>query len=189
MRHLTLIILIVNFSIPAYSQQDFFHLKKSNRTITTYRQGYYIAFQTRSRQWITGEITKIQNDSFFVRPRIIRFSLMNVDTTYFPVMGIALADVVLLPKKGVKIDFIKGQLQLNTAAGHVHWYWIKNGLLFRVGGGGFALLTLINGLSKNVFVFGIAAAFYILGEFLHRTFKVTMKMGKKYHLHYIKLSG
>lgn len=106
MKHLTLIILLVYFSIPVFSQQDFFHLKKGNKTIATYRQGYYIAFQTRNRQWVTGDITKIQNDSFFVRPRIIRFSLMNADTTYFPVMNVALTDVVILPKKGVKIDFI-----------------------------------------------------------------------------------
>lgn len=54
-------------------------------------------------------------------------------------------------------------MQINSSAGHVHWYWIKSGFLFRVGGRGFALLTLVNGLSQNVFAFVIGTAVYILG--------------------------
>jgi hypothetical protein len=170
----------------ARSQQDFFLLKKGNKTIISFRKGFYIAFQTKNKEWVTGDITGIRNDSFMVRPRIIQVQLMRTDTFYFPIMALALSDVVLLPKKGVKIDYIGGQSRINTSAGHIHWYWIKSGLLFRAGGAGLALLGLVNGLSINLI--GIAGGIFILGEVMHRTYKLTMKMGKKYHLQFIKIS-
>jgi hypothetical protein len=185
--HKLLPVLILSFySLSVSAQQDFFVLKKGNTTLTSYRVGFYIAFQTKNKEWITGDITRIRNDSFMVRPRIIQVQLMRTDTFYFPIMSLALTDVVILPKKGVKIDYINGQNRINTSAGHVHWYWIKSGLLFRAGGAGFALLGLVNGLSANLIALG--AGIFILGELLHRAYKLTMKLGKKYHLQLIKIS-
>lgn len=168
------------------AQADFFVLKKGNKTITSFREGFYIAFQTKNKEWVTGNISSIRNDSFFVKPRIIIVQLMRTDTFYFPIMALALSDIVILPKKGVKIDYIRGRSRINTSAGHVHWYWIKSGFIFRVGGAGFILLGLANGLSAGLMA--IPASVFILGEVLHRTYKVTMKMGKRYHLQFIKLS-
>ena len=188
-----LIALLAFYSSVAYAQQDFFVLKKGNKTIASYRQGFYIAFQTNSRQWITGSITKIQNDSFFVRPMIVRYYLMGTDTAYYPVLSFNLNDLVIMPNKGVKIDYINGQFRMNRAAGQVHWYWIKSGWMFRVGSAAYASLNLINGVLQNDLsfswsVFGVAAGVFLFGELLHHTYKLTMRMGKKYHLQFIKVS-
>ena len=187
------IALLAFYSSIVSAQQDFFVLKKGNKTISSYRKGFYIAFQTKNKQWATGTITNIQNDSFFIRPMIVHYHLMGSDTTYYPVLPFALSDVVILPKKGVKIDYIKGQFRVNRSAGHVHWYWIKSGWLFRTGSIGYAALNIINGLLENSLsfswnTFGIAAGVFLFGELLLHTVKFTMQMGKKYHLQFIKVS-
>jgi hypothetical protein len=188
-----LTILLFFYSSYADAQQNFFVLKKGNKTIKSYRVGFDIAFQTKNQQWTTGKITKIQNDSFFIRPSIVHYYMMGTDTTYYPILSFALADVVILPKKGLKIDYINGQFQINRSAGHVHFYWIKSGWVFRVGSAGYALLNIVNGLIQNSLsfswgTFGVAAAVFLFGEILHRTYKVTMRMGKKYHLEFINVT-
>jgi hypothetical protein len=188
-----LTILLFFYSSYADAQQNFFVLKKGSKTIKSYRAGFDIAFQTKNQQWTTGKITKIQNDSFFIRPGIVHYYLMGTDTTYYPIISFALADVVILPKKGLKIDYINGQFQINRSAGHVHFYWIKSGWVFRVGSAGYALLNIVNGLIQNSLsfswgTFGVAAGIFLFGEILHRTYKVTMRMGKKYHLEFINVT-
>ena len=181
------------FSV-AYTQQDFFVLKKGNKTIASYRKDFYIAFQIKGKEWITGSITNIQNDSFSIRPMIVHYYLMGSDTAYYPVLSFHLRDVRVIPKKGVKIDYIKGQFRVNRSAGHVHWYWIKSGWVFRIGSIGYTALNIINGLLENGLLFswntfGVAAGFFLFGEILHHTYKFTIRMGKKYHLHFIKVSA
>jgi len=193
MHRLLPIVFLLLLSSIAKAQQDFFVLKKGNRTIRSYREGFYIAFQTRSKEWTTGTITKIKNDSFAVRPMIVRYHLMGSDTTYYPILSFHLDEVKILPKRGLKIDYMNGRFQINRGAGHMHFYWVKSGLLFRLGGMGYAALHLINGLIENSLAFswntfGIAAGVFLIGEILHHTYKVTMQMGKKYHLQSIKVA-
>ena len=189
-----LIALLAFYSSAAYAQQDFFVLKKGNKTISSYREGFYIAFQTRSKEWTIGTITKIENDSFSIRPMIVRYYMMGSDTTYYPILSFNLNEVKVLPKKGLKIDYINGQFRINRGAGHVHWYWVKSGLLFRIGGIGYAALNLINGIIDNSLTFswstfGITAGVFLVGEIMRRRYKVIMQMGKKYHLEFVKISG
>ena len=81
MNKLTLIaILSFSFSL-AYCQQDILAFKKRNKEINRYWKGSTIAFQLRDKQWKKGEITKIQNDSFYIRPMVVRYSLM-VETLF-----------------------------------------------------------------------------------------------------------
>ena len=94
-----------------------------------------------------------------------------------------------MPKKGVLVDYKDGEFQISRSGGHVHWYWIKSGWIFRVVGIGYAALNIANGVINNDFSFsenktqlGIAAALFATGVLLKKTYKLTFKLGKKYQL-------
>ena len=154
-----------------------------------YWKGSTISFQLKNKQWQKGEITKIQNDSFFIRPMIVRYALMGTDTFHYKIMGFALTDVFAMPNKGILVDYINGRFQISTSGGHVHWYWIKSGWIFRVGGAGYAGLNIANGLIDNNFSFresktrlAAAAAVFLGGVLLHKSYKPYLRLGRKYSL-------
>jgi hypothetical protein len=190
------IVLLLLCSSVVYSQQDFFVFKKRNKTVASFRKDYYIAFQLKNREWHTGFITKIQNDSFYIKPMVVRYSLtglMGSDTVYYPIQTFALSDVFAMPKRGVQIDYIDDHFQITSEGGHQHWYWIKSGWLFRTGAAGYAGLYTVNGLIKNDLSLsgsklGIAAGVFLGGVFLHKAYKLTLRVRKKYHFEFIKLS-
>ena len=196
MNKLTLIT-ILSFSISlAYCQQDILVFKKKNKEIYRYWKGSTIAFQLRDKQWQKGEITKIKNDSFYIRPTVVRYSLMRTDTLHYAVRGFALTDVFAMPNKGILIDYINGSFQISRSGGHVHWYWIKSGLLFRVGAAAYAGLHIVNGLLQNNFSFSdsktellAAAAVFLVGVLLHMNYKPYLRVGSKYRLEILELSN
>ncbi len=194
MSKLTLIIILLLSFFVSYSQQNILIFKKGNKTTNRFWKGSFIAFQLHNNDWQKGEITRISNDSFYIRPRVIRYYLMNSDTSYYPVIGFSLSDVSAIPKKGILIDFINGRFQISTTGGHLHWYWIKSGWIFRVGAAGYAGLHIANGIINDNSTFrasnlGIAAAVFLGGVLLHRSYKPILKIGKKYHLEVYKLSN
>jgi hypothetical protein len=196
MKKLTLIFLFVLYSSLAFSQHNFILFKKKEKTIASFYTDSYIAFQLKNQEWKTGYITKIQNDSFWIKPMIVYYGLMGSDTVYLPILPFSFADVYAMPKKGIKIDYLKGRFQINRGAGHVHWYWIKSGVLFRIGGAGYAALNITNGIVKNDFSFsdnknkliGAAAAFFF-GTLLKKIYKPVLKMHKKYYFKTVELSA
>lgn len=188
-------ILVFSFSV-TYCQNDILVFKKTKKDINRYGKGSTIAFQLRNKQWQKGEITKIQNDSFYIRPMVVRYSPMGSDTVHYSINGFALTDVFAMPNKGILIDYINGHFQISTSGGHVHWYWIKSGWIFRVGAAGYAGLNIANGLIKNNFSFSnskihlfTAAAVYLGGVLLHKNYKPYLRIGRKYHLEIFKLSN
>jgi hypothetical protein len=192
----TPLVIFTFFFFTAYGQQDILVFKKRNKDIDRYWKGSVISFQLKNKQWQKGEITKIQNDSFFIRPMVVRYSLMGTDTVHYKIMGFALTDVFAMPKKGVLIDYINGRFQISTSGGHVHWYWIKSGWIFRVGAAGYAGLHIVNGLIDNNFSFSesktelaIAAAVFLGGVLLHKTYKPYLQLGRKYSLKIFELSN
>jgi hypothetical protein len=196
MNKLTSLVIFTFFFSTAYCQQDLLVFQKRNKVIDRYWKGTVISFQLKNKQWQKGEITKIQNDSFFIRPMVVRYSLMSTDTFHYKIMGFALTDVFAMPKKGVLIDYINGQFQISTSGGHVHWYWIKSGWIFRVGAAGYAGLHIVNGLLDDNFSFqesktqlAAAAAVFLFGVLLHTTYKPYLQLGKKYRLEILKLSN
>jgi hypothetical protein len=194
MNKLTLITLLMFYSFIGNAQHDVMVFRKKNRTITLYLNGSYIAFQDMSRQWFSGYITKVQNDSFYLRPLEVIYGAMQIDTLYTDIIPFALTDVYAMPKKGVEIDYMNGDFKINMSGGHIHWYWIKGGWLFRVLGAGYATLVVANGLIQNDLSFsgaklGIAAAVFLFGELLHLNYKLTLRLGKKYFLETIKVSN
>jgi hypothetical protein len=195
MNKLTLIA-ILSFSFSsAYCQQDILLFKKKNKEITRYWKGSIIAFQLKDKQWQKGEITKIQNDSIYIRPRVVRYSLMRTDTISYSVKGFSLRDVFAMPNKGILVDYINGRFQISGSGGHVHFYWIKSGWLFRVGAAGYAGLHVANGLLNNNFSLAdsktqliTAATVFLAGVLLHKNYKPYLRIDRKHHLEILKLS-
>lgn len=195
MTKLTLIaILSFSFSV-ACCQQNILVFKKRGQDIHRYWKGSIIAFLLMNKQWQKGEITKIQNDSLYIKPFIVRYSLMGSDTVYYDVKGFTLADIFALPNKGILIDYIDGQFRISRSGGHVHFYWIKSGLLFRIGAAVYAGLNIANGLIKNNFSISdnktqllTAAAVFSGGVLLHKNYKPYLRIGKKYQLDILKIS-
>ena len=195
MTRLTLIILLsISFHL-VYSQQDVLNFKKRNKVIQKYWNGGTIAFQLKNGQWQKGEITVIRNDSFYIRPMVVQYSLMSIDTFHYRVKGFALTDVYAMPNRGILIDYINGHYQVSRSGGHVHFYWIKSGWIFRAGAAGYAGLNIANGLinkdlslRNNKTQLLAAAAVFLGGMLLHKKYKPYLRIGRKYHLVNLKLS-
>jgi hypothetical protein len=186
-------VLLFSFLI-TYSQQAILVFKKKNKSLENFWIGSTIAFQLKDRQWQKGEITKIQNDSFYIRPMVVQYNLYTIDTFHYNILGFSISDIYTMPKKGVLIDYKNGQFQIMTSAGHQHWYWIKSGWIFRVAAVGYAGLNIANGLIKNDFSIsesrmqlGTAAAVFLVGVFLHKTYEQTLRLGKKYQIETLQL--
>lgn len=194
MNKLTLIVLLLLYSSLAYAQQNSLVFKKGVKTITRFWQGSFIAFQLKNRQWQKGELMRIQNDSFYIRPMVVRYNLLRNDTLRFRIVGFALRDVYALPKKGVLVDHKDGAFHISRSGGHVHWYWIKSGWVFRAGAAGYAALNTTNGLIKNDFSvkdgkLAIAGGTFLFGVLLKYAYKPTLRIRGKYHLAQLNLSN
>jgi hypothetical protein len=111
---------------------------------------------------------------------------MRTDTFYYPVKGFVLSDIYAMPKKGYLIDFVNGRFQISRTGGHVHFYWIKSGFIFRVAGAGFALLGLINGSLINI---PIGAAVFAAGVLMKKMYKPTIRLKGKYRIESLDLSA
>ena len=196
MNKLTLIVILSCTSVLAYCQQDFLVFKKKNKEIKRYWKGTTIAFQLADKTWEKGEITKIRNDSFYIRPMVVRYSLMGADTVYYSVKGFALANVFAMPNKGILIDYVNGRFQISRSGGHVHWYWVKSGWIFRVGAAAYAGVHIANGLIQNDFSFSdsktqllTTAAVFLVGVLLYKNYNPYLRIGAKYRLEALELSN
>ena len=183
----TSLFLLLFFTSSLYAQNDILVLKKGNKSLLYFYKDSHISFQLQNKDWVKGIITKIENDSFSFTKEIIRYYTMGSDTTRIAGYHYALSDVYAMPKRGVQIDYINERFQITTNGGHQHFYWIKSGWLFRVMGAGYALLSVTNGLIKHNFTFagsnlGIAAGVFLGGMIMKKTYKLTVRMRKKYHL-------
>jgi hypothetical protein len=194
MRKPTLVFILL-FSFTLSFSQQILLIKKGSKTVQKFWKGSSIAFQLRNKEWQNGEITKIQNDSFYIRPVIIRYNLFGSDTLRYNVVGFSFSDVYSLPKKGVLVDYKNGYYQIITSAGHQHFYWVKSGWIFRAGAIGYSGLHVTNGLLKNDFSISesktqlAAAAGIFLGGFLMKLmYKRTLRLGRKYHMEVLQLA-
>ena len=194
MKELTLISILSFSFFNSYSQQALLLFKKRNITVQSFWVGSTIAFQGRDKEWQKGEITRIQNDSFFIRPTIVQYNLLTTDTFYYNIAGFSVSDVYAMPKRGVLIDYKDGEFQVSRSGGHQHWYWIKSGWLFRVAGAGYAGLIVANSLidsdlsiSDSKTQLGVAAGVFLLGVLLKKIYKLTIRTGKKYHMETFQL--
>ena len=156
--------------------------------------GSTIAFQSQDKEWQKGEIITIRNDSFFIRPAVVQYSLLTTDTFYYNVARFSVSDVYAMPKRGVLIDYKDGEFQVSQSGGHQHWYWIKSGWLFRVAAAGYAGLIVANtiidsdlSLSDSKTQLAVAAAVFTVGVLLKKIYKLTLRTGKRYHFETFQL--
>ncbi|MGH2649532.1 MAG: hypothetical protein ACRDE8_18280 [Ginsengibacter sp.] len=134
-----------------------------------------------------------QNDSFYVRPFIVHYTLMGPDTIYYGVNSFALTDVFAMPRKGELFNYTNDHVTM--IFGNERWVWIKNGWFFMVTGSTYAGLNIANNLLKNQSSFtgnnisrlGIAVAVIFVGGLLHLTYHPVLRLGRKYYLQFIKL--
>jgi len=145
-----------------------------------------ISFQLNTKQWRKGQITGIHNDSFYIRPNMVTYSLYGTDTTYFPVEGYVIDDIYAMPKKGVLISYKNGSYQPSKTGGHVHWYWIKNGLIFRYMGGAYAVLSIATG---NVVGIGIGTAIFVGGFIMGKLYTPAVRIRKKIRVESFRLDN
>ena len=148
--------------------------------------GSVISFQDNFKQWRKGEITRINNDSFYIRPGRVIYSLMRTDTVYFPIQGYKIDDIYAMPKKGVLVSYQNGSYQMSRAGGHVHWYWVKSGFLFRVGGAGLVVLSIVNNNPAGI---GVGAAIFAVGVLMNKIYKPYVRMGRSYHFETVRLDN
>jgi len=186
MQKLTLIAFYILLFSSLHSQEDILLFKQGHKTIDKFWKGTFIAFQLENKTWQKGELVRIKDDSFYIRPRIIKYSPFGTDTLYYPVKGFVVSDIYAMPKRGVLIDFVNGQFQISRTGGHQHFYWIKSGFLFKLGGAGYALLSIVNGIPGGV---AIGAALFAVGIVMKKTYKLTYRLNRKYHMEVLKLSA
>lgn len=187
-----LLLLLLTSNVNAYCQHNFFVFKKRHKTITVFTEGSTIAFMLSNQQWYAGQIKHIENDSFYFLPVATVYNLHHPEPMRFSTMHIALADVYAMPKDGMEIDYVGGEFIIRRDAGHVHFYWVKGGWLFRTLGAGYALLNVTNKLiynnppftADNTRVLAICAGVFAFGEILKYSYKPYWELGNKYHLEY-----
>jgi hypothetical protein len=175
---------------------QYIYFKKKGRTTRTYYVGDEFTFRLHNKQWKQGFIKKLTNDSFYIQPVVVRYNLMNTDTVRFPVEGYSINDVYSLPEKGLRVDFKNGTFKPRRNAGHVKFYWIKEGLLFRLLGGGLPILSAANGgftKSNNYNAFAkhkntiLAAGSFALGIALKYLYKQDLVIGKRFSIGIFRL--
>lgn len=155
-----------------------------------------MAFQQKNLQWQTGYITKVQNDSFWIKPMVVFYNWMGSDTVHYNVIPFSLTDIYAMPKKGIQVDYIDGRFQITRSGGHVHWFWIKSGVIFRAGGAAYAGVHVFNGISDNKFSFSKSknqlagsATVFLFGTLLKLLYKPTLQIGNQYKIQMIRLSN
>ena len=172
-----LLLVCISVTTSVFSQQGFVVLRKHYQTIQTYFPTSYIRLQLSNKQWLEGRIRQIKGDSLFINLMAIRqvanfYGLPTIDTVRLGLYKIHINEIYALPKKGAGLDFL------------------TNGTLLQLGSAGYMGLNIINGIGKNEPIFssdnvtslGIAASVFVVGTLLHRTYKDTYILGKKYQL-------
>ena len=129
--------------------QGILQYKRAKKTKASFTKGSIISFMADQGYWRKGRISRLKSDSLFILPLVIRPQFTGPDSTYWDEEGYAFTDIFAMPKNGILIDFIDGRFTVNGDGGHVHWYWIKSGYLFRLAALTFAGVYLANGLIRN----------------------------------------
>lgn len=176
-------------------QHNILLFRKKNRTISSFTQGSVISFMTPDRAWHKGEITRLSKDSFCITPRIKIYNLYGTSTITFNTETYALHDIYAMPNKGILIDFKDNRFQVSRTGGHVHWYWVKSGWLFRTGAIGYTALNTFNAVRNKDFSISkyktpllAAGTLFAGGVVLHKTYKPFILVRKRHHIQFVQLS-
>jgi hypothetical protein len=174
-----------------YAQKNILEFKKGRKVISRYWEGSEIAFLGRDGEWEKGVIKRIKSDSIYIQPSYVNYYLMGTDTITLNTLGFSTAGIYAMPKRGMLIDYINGRFQINRAGGHVHFYWIKSGTLFRYGAAAYVAVSLINSINSENKITGeelaISAGVFAFGVVLKYLYKPYHKIGRKYHFEMLSI--
>ena len=170
------------YTTSCVAQNDLLILKKNDRTIQSFFPGSEMNFSTDVRYY-EGQVTEIKRDSVF----LVQYDIRHV---YSPNLGVFVLDTISAYHFAVNYKNI-----ISFGKSHSNFNWNASGATL-LGGG--ALLTtagLITWIfakpntryyARPALVIG-AAVLAGVGYLLLKTGNKTMKLGKKYTLHYINL--
>jgi len=159
---------------------DMVVLKKGpERTLKTYLSGSQIHFVTIAGTEVQGMIRKIQKDSLYIniydeRPAYTMWGTSFWDTVSVGLSRYHIKEVREIFKPREKFSFI------------------KNGLIFKMGGSAYAILHSVNALYLKQPIIpttmAISGAVALTGFALGRIHKRTVTLGNKYYLQYIPVT-
>jgi hypothetical protein len=181
------------FCLTSTAQKGSLVIKRNNKTMFRYWAGKEIAFQTADKAWHKGTITRLTADSFYIKPIKVVYHMMGSDTISYSTESYRHADIATIPKRGILISNANGGFDIIRSAGHVHFFWIKGGLLFKLGAGMYAAVRLGNTIGnefnwkKEKGALFTAAAVYAFGVILRKLYKPVHIIGKKFRVEYISL--
>jgi len=183
MQKLLLLILFCSFVDTANAQSDMLVLKKRNRTVQRFFTGSAITFQLSSKQWITGYIKKIKNDTLQILP------IQEQPTVNF--LGMIVTDTILLNPIKIPLQSIYAVPKDES------FTYIKDGSLLQILSGGYLVLNVINTAASKDPVFGkdniknlgTAAGVFAAGTIMHTLHKSVHVLGKKYSIQIVQISA
>jgi hypothetical protein len=175
----SLFLLLIFFSCSQLLAQgsDMMVLKKGpERTLKTYLSGTPIHFVTIAGTEVQGVIRKIQKDSLYVNIYDERAAYTMWGTSFWDTVSVGLSRYHI---KEVR-EIFKPREKFS---------FIKNGLIFMMGGSAYAILHSVNALYLKQPIIpstmAISGAVALTGFALGRIHKRTVTLGNKYYLQYI----
>ena len=159
---------------------DMVVLKKGpERTLKTYLSGSQIHFVTIAGTEVQGMIRKIQKDSLYINIYDERAAYTIWGTSFWDTVSVGLSRYHI---KEVR-EIFKPREKFS---------FIKNGLIFMMGGSAYAILHSVNALYLKQPIIpstmAISGAIALTGFALGRIHKKTITLGNKYYLQYIPVT-
>jgi hypothetical protein len=159
---------------------DMVVLKKGpERTLKTYLSGSQIHFVTIAGTEVKGMIRKIQKDSLYINIYDERAAYTIWGTSFWDTVSVGLSRYHI---KEVREIFKPSE----------KFSFIKNGLIFMMGGSAYAILHSVNALYLKQPIIpstmAISGAVALTGFALSRIHKKTVTLGNKYYLKYIPVT-
>jgi hypothetical protein len=159
---------------------DMIVLKKGpERTLKTYLSGSQIHFVTIAGTEVQGMIRKIQKDSLYINIYDERPAYNIWGTSFWDTVSVALSRYHI---KEVR-EIFKPREQFS---------FIKNGLIFMMGGTSYAILHSVNALYLKQPIIPstmlISGGVALTGLVLNKVHKRTVRLGNKYYLQYIPVT-
>ena len=159
---------------------DMVVLKKGpERTLKTYLSGSQIHFVTIAGTEVQGMIRKIQKDSLYINIYDERAAYTIWGTSFWDTVSVGLSRYHI---KEVR-EIFKPREKFS---------FIKNGLIFMMGGSAYAILHSVNALYLKQPIIpstmAISGAVALTGFALGRIHKKTITLGNKYYLQYIPVT-
>lgn len=158
---------------------DMVVLKKGpEKTLKTYLSGTQIHFVTIAGTEVQGRIRKIEKDSVFINIYDERAAYTMWGTSFWDTVSVGLSKYHI---KEIR-EIFKPREKFS---------FIKNGLIFMMGGSAYAILHSVNALYLKQPIIAstmlISGSVALTGLVLNKVHKRTVRLGNKYYLQYIPI--